>query len=62
MNETGEEGRVGREVWEKQVEGEKTYQFLPPPNIYIYSGFSRSYARYVLSLYRKDAEPFLGNG
>ena len=62
MNETGEEG-VGREVWEETgLKVEKaTYQFSLPNILYLFR-LSRSYARYVLSLYRKRHEPFLGNG
>ena len=57
MNETGEEG-VGREVWE----GRKSdLSVLPAEHLYLFR-LSRSYARYVLSLYRKRHEPFLGNG
>ena len=55
MNETGEEG-VNR------IEGRKSdLSVLPAEHLYLFR-LSRSYARYVLSLYRKRHEPFLGNG
>ena len=52
MNETGEEG-VGREKGNLPV--------FTSEHLYLFRLF-RSYARYVLSLYRKRHEPFLGNG
>ena len=62
MNETGEEG-VSREVWEETgLKVEKSdLSVLPAEHLYLFR-LSRSYARYVLSLYRKRHEPFLGNG
>ena len=61
MNETGEEG-VGREVWEETgLKRKSDLSVLPAEHLYLFRLF-RSYARYVLSLYRKRHEPFLGNG
>ena len=51
MNETGEEG-VSRQSGLSVLLAEHLYLF----------GLSRAYPRYVLSLYRKRHEPFLGNG
>ena len=59
MNETGEEG-VG--MGRNRIEGRKSdLSVLPAEHLYLFR-LSRSYARYVLSLYRKRYEPFLGNG
>ena len=45
-----------------RIEGRKSdLSVLPAEHLYLFRLF-RSYARYVLSLYRKRHEPFLGNG
>ena len=45
-----------------RIEGRKSdLSVLPAEHLYLF-WLSRSYARYVLSLYRKRHEPFLGNG
>ena len=52
------QGSMGR----NRIEGRKSdLSVLPAEHLYLFRLF-RSYARYVLSLYRKRHEPFLGNG
>lgn len=54
----GKQGSMGG----NRIEGRKSdLSVLPAEHLYLFR-LSRSYARYVLSLYRKRHEPFLGNG